>query len=403
MADLESVRSLITSTLKDIDCTHATQALLTPERVTKAHLVVHTENGVERFEAFRSEHSHALGPTKGGLRFAPDVDEDEVVALSMLMTLKNALLELPYGGGKGGVRIDAKRYSERDLKNVARAYVRAFRHVIGPDSDIPAPDMNTNPALMNVMLDEYQVLTGSYHTGMFTGKDLILGGSRGRSYSTSQGGVFILEKVLAERGIEKARIAIEGFGNAGFNAARLLADQGHTIVAISDSRGAITGGIDPVEAFEHKRKTGSVVGLSGTRAIDDVYAVESDVFVPAALSGTLTASRAKSLKASIVLELANGPTTPQADRILAERDVLIIPDIVANAGGVVVSYFEWVQAREGLYWDEEQVVEKLRGRMLKAYDDVRGYAKREDVSLRKAAYDLALTRVVEALSARDRI
>ena len=403
MADLESVRSLITATLNRIDRSDAIPALLAAQRVTKAHLVVRTEKGIERFEAFRSEHSHALGPSKGGIRFAPDVDEDEVVALSALMTLKNALLELPYGGGKGGVRIDAKRYAAHDLKSVAREYVRAFRHVIGPDTDVPAPDVNTNPGLMNVMLDEYQVLSGGFHTGAFTGKDLILGGSKGRSYSTSKGGVDILLSVLEEKGISNARIAIEGYGNAGFHAARLLAEAGHSVVAVSDSRGAIAGSIDPLEAFEHKRTTGSVVGLSGSRSVEDVYAVDADVVVPAALAGTLTASRAQKLRASIVLELANGPTTPQADAVLAERGVLVIPDILANAGGVVVSYFEWVQSRQGLYWDEDDVVERLSKRMIHAYDRVRAYAKKEESSLREAAYALACMRVITALEARDQL
>jgi glutamate dehydrogenase (NAD(P)+) len=403
MANLESVRSLITATLDRLDRSDAHEALLYPERVTKAQLAVHTEKGVERFEAFRSEHSHALGPSKGGIRFAPDVDEDEVVALSALMTLKNALLDLPYGGGKGGVRIDAKRYSARDLKSVARAYVRAFRHVIGPDTDIPAPDVNTNPALMDVMLDEYQVLSGSYHAGALTGKDLVLGGSQGRSYSTSQGGVFILEQVLAQKGMSTAKVSIEGFGNAGFHAARLLARAGHRIVAISDSSGAVSGSIDPEAAIAHKRATGSVKGLAGTKPLDTdaFYAVDSDVFIPAALAGTLTVKRAKMLTASIVLELANGPTAPDADRVLGERDIVVIPDILANAGGVVVSYFEWVQAREGLFWKEDVVIERLRERMLEAYDGVRSYAKDENVSLREAAYALACTRVISALSARD--
>ena len=403
MADLESVRSLITNSLAHIGRPDAARALLAPERVTKAHLVVRTEKGLERFEAFRSEHSHALGPSKGGIRFAPDVDENEVVALSTLMTLKNALLDLPYGGGKGGVRIDAKGYSTRDLKSIARAYVRAFRHVIGPDTDIPAPDVNTNPALMNVMLDEYQVLSGEYHAGAFTGKDLIMGGSQGRSYSTSKGGVEILARVLADRGMDTARIAIEGYGNAGFHAARLLHEAGHSIVSISDSRGAISGSIDPLKAYEHKRATGSVVGLAGSQKVSDVYAVDADVIVPAALAGTLTPARAKSLRASIVLELANGPTTPQADALLAEQGVLVIPDILANAGGVVVSYFEWIQSRQGLYWDEHEVNERLSERMSRAYDEVRTFAEQENHSLREAAYALACTRVIRALEARDQL
>jgi glutamate dehydrogenase/leucine dehydrogenase len=223
MASLHTVRSLITDTLTHLDRSDAAPALLEPERVTKAHLVVHTEKGVERFEAFRSEHSHALGASKGGIRFAPDVDEEEVVALSALMTLKNALLELPYGGGKGGVRIDAKRYSHEDLKAIARAYVRAFRHVIGPDNDIPAPDVNTNPALMNVMLDEYQTLTGDYRSGAFTGKDLVLGGSQGRSFSTSKGGIVVLAAASRGAAAYGARLVSRSrvIGNAGYHALRV--------------------------------------------------------------------------------------------------------------------------------------------------------------------------------------
>lgn len=408
MADLSSVRSSLDATFARFSLdTRAKEALVFPERVTKARIVARTSKGVERFDAFRAEHSHALGPSKGGIRFAPDVDEDEVVALSTLMTLKNALLELPYGGGKGGVAIDAKRRSAEDLEAVARAYVRAFRDVIGPDRDIPAPDVNTNPALMDVMLDEYNALHGDYRFSMFTGKDLLLGGSAGRGFSTSYGGVVVLERLLADRGLAKVRVAIEGYGNAGFHAARLLAERGHTIVAVSDSRGTIRSeaGLDPEAVLAHKRKTGSVAGTAGCEDItpDGLFASDVDVFVPAALGGSLTAERAKTLRASIVLELANGPTTPEADAVLKERGVVVVPGILANAGGVVVSYYEWVQGRQGLFWTEQVVLDRLTARMRDAYARVSEAARELDATLREAAFYLAARRVIGALKARGRL
>ena len=408
MADLSSVRRSLDATFARFKLpSEAKDALVSPERVTKARISVRTSAGIERFDAYRSEHSHALGPSKGGIRFAPDVDEDEVVALSTLMTLKNALLELPYGGGKGGVAIDAKSRSREDLEAVARAYVRAFRGVIGPDRDVPAPDVNTNPALMDIMLDEYNALHGDYRFAMFTGKDLVLGGSAGRGFSTSYGGVVVLERLLAARGLAKARIAVEGFGNAGFHAARLLAERGHTIVAVSDSHGAISSaaGLDPEAVSAHKAKTGSVAGFPGADDVspDELFAAQVDVLIPAALGGSLTATRAKALRASIVLELANGPTTPDADTILAERGVAVVPGILANAGGVVVSYYEWVQGRQGLFWTEAEVLERLTSRMQDAYDRVASTAKEHDATLREAAFYLASVRVIAALRARGRL
>lgn len=403
MANLGSVHSLLddTGTRFSIPA-DAIDALKRPERLTKATIAVRTSRGVERFDAFRSEHSHALGPTKGGIRFAPDVDENEVVALSTLMSLKNALLELPYGGGKGGVRIDAKAYGRRDLEAVARAYVRSMRHVFGVDRDVPAPDVNTNPGLMNVMLDEFQVLSGSYDTGAFTGKDIVLGGSLGRAFSTSLGGIIVLERILEDRGLTTARIAIEGFGNAGYHVARILRERGHSIVAVSDSRGAVRGDDLDVDALmAHKRETGSVVGFAD--ALGSVFDADCEVFVPAALGGSITAERAEKLKASIVLELANAPTLPAADEVLARRDVLVVPDILANAGGVVVSYFEWVQSREGYWWSEDEVLSRLEKRMVRSYERVRDLSREKNVTLRQAAYGLAVSRVVEALRLRGTI
>lgn len=360
------------------------------------------DGSVAVYAGYRVQHNYSRGPAKGGLRYAPGVDLDEVRALAMWMTWKCALLDVPYGGAKGGVAIDPRLHSMTELERVTRRYTSEILPIIGPNVDIPAPDVGTDEQTMAWILDTYSVAVGYTVPGVVTGKPVSLGGSLGRALATSRGVAHVAVLAMRTRGIEPARAtaAVQGFGKVGRGAAQLLAEQGVSVVAVSDVDGAVhaAGGLDMAALSEHAARTGSVVGFAGADDIDPalLLELEVDVLVPAAVEGILTAQNAPNVKARIVVEGANGPTTQAADAILADRDILVVPDILANAGGVVVSYFEWVQANQAWQWSENDVNARLADKMDKAWHDVAGYSGEHDMTLRQAATALAVRRVTDA-------
>jgi glutamate dehydrogenase/leucine dehydrogenase len=388
----------------------ALHRLQKPYRILEQEITITRDDGAKAsYDAYRVQYTNARGPYKGGIRFHPEAHLDEVQALAAGMAMKTAVVDIPLGGGKGGVKIDPKVHSPAELERVARAWVGAFVDHLGVDKDIPAPDVYTNPEIMGYMLDEYEKLTGKSEPGMITGKPIALGGSQGRATATAQGGVYVLEELrknILHKEPKDIRVAIQGFGNAGYHAARILHELGYSIVALSDSSGAIyhAGGIDPNEVFAIKQEKGSVTDSKHETILpDDIITCDCDVFIPAALDNQIREDNARDIKASIILELANGPTTPGGDEILNDKKIIVIPDILANAGGVTVSYFEWVQNRMQYYWTEQEVLEKLQPLMTRSFDDVWSLAQEKQVSLRSAAFLLGLTRIVEAMSLRGMI
>lgn len=371
-------------------------------------------------DGYRVQHNNARGPYKGGIRFHPDADIEEVKALATLMSIKTAVVGIPMGGGKGGVTVDPKQLSKAELERLSRAYMTQFIDVIGPDTDVPAPDVNTNGLIMAWMRDEYEAITGKYAPAVITGKPLSYGGSLGRDTATARGGFLILQQLLALEAmdIRDVRVAIQGFGNAGAEMAKFLHEAGATVVAVSDSHGGIHSslGVDPVRIQKIKQKTGKVQGyycegsvcdtarmkLDNATIItnEELLECDCDVLIPAALDNVITAANVAKIKASIILELANGPVAPEADEALAKRDVTVIPDVLANAGGVTVSYFEWVQGRSGEMWTAAKVDRELSRIMRQSFDDVRSEAKRKSLTLRQAAFTVAVARIVDAMRVR---
>lgn len=376
----------------------------TPDRVLRADLTIALEaGGTATFPAYRVQFNNARGPYKGGIRFHPEADEDEVSALAALMAIKCAVVDIPFGGAKGGVAVDPKKLTQGETHALARAYVRAFAEHLGPDQDVPAPDVYTNADLMAVMLEEYEEMVGKPSPAMITGKPLEKGGIAGRDTATAAGAIEVLRTLLADqhRSLEGLRVAVQGAGNAGAEAARLLAKDGARVIAIADSRGTIANpdGLDVEAVLRAKEEKGSVheavhegVALG---AADAVLAARCDVLVPAALEEQITSETVTDVATDIVLEIANGPVTPEADRVLAGRNVVVIPDVLANAGGVTVSYFEWLQNRSGEVWSRERVAERLAETMRDAYRDVADFALDRGVTLREAAYALAISRIVD--------
>ena len=372
------------------------------------HFPVNTSKGKKWLKAYRVQYNDALGPTKGGVRFHPTVEVNQVKTLAFLMTLKNSLLSLPYGGAKGGIRINPKEYESLDLENVSREYIRQLHPALGVDQDIPAPDVYTNESTMAWMLDEYEKIKGRHEPGMITGKPLVLGGSEGRSYATAMGGVNILNAYLSanKRKEKGTRVAIQGFGNAGGNMARILSEEGYSVVGISDSKTAIiTDELNVAEAILHKKEHGSLKGFGNEASNADLLASDVDVLVPAAMENAITKENVDSINAKTVLELANGPITNEADEILNERGVDVLPDVLCNAGGVTVSYFEWVQNRQGGYWSEEKVMKLLSERMTGAFSELySSYVKKlKGMDYRTAAYGHAFKRVLTAEQFRGSI
>ena len=379
------------------------QLLLNPNREVKVEVAIELDNGqVATFSGYRIQHNGTRGPMKGGLRYHPTVDAEEVAALASLMTWKTAVVNIPYGGAKGGVNCDPTKLTPRELERVTRKFTANIREIIGPNVDIPAPDVNTNAQVMAWVMDEYSRFYG-FSPAVVTGKPLDLHGSLGREEATGRGVAFITADLMAELGrpLPGTRVVIQGFGNVGSFAALFLHQAGANVVAVSDVSGGLrrADGLPIPALFDYARvNKGSIAGFPGAEAIsgDAVFTTPCDIFIPAALGGVLTAERAQALPASIVIEAANAPTTPEGDAILARRQIPVVPDILANAGGVTVSYFEWVQNIQQFRWDVERVNSELRSLMTKAYQDVSQLAKRHNVPQRTAAYVLALGRVAKA-------
>jgi glutamate dehydrogenase (NAD(P)+) len=382
--------------------------LKSPMRELHVSLPIRMDDGsIKVFHGFRVQYNDARGPGKGGIRFHPEETIDTVRALSAWMTWKCALLDLPLGGAKGGVICNPKQMSVGELERLSRAYARAIYKFIGPDQDVPAPDVYTNPQIMAWMTDEYCTLSGKSDFGVITGKPLCIGGSPGRGDATARGGMFTIREAAKALGIDlkKATVAIQGYGNAGYYAARLAKEMfGCKIIAACDSKGGIvkTSGIDPKEAFECKESSGSVCSMPGVKKVtnEEVLALDVDILIPAAIENVITKANAGSVKAKILAELANGPTTPDADDILYKNGVHIIPDFLCNAGGVTVSYFEMVQNAYMYRWDEAEVYDKLDKRISAAYHAVYDTHKKYEINMRQAAYVLAVNRVVEAMKTR---
>ncbi len=416
------------------------RVLREPQKVLEINIPVRMDNGEVRvFRGFRSQHNNALGPYKGGIRFHPGVTKEEVMALSMWMTWKCAVAGIPFGGGKGGVIVNPKELSAGELERLSRGYARLIAPIIGPKIDVPAPDVNTNPQIMEWMVEEYRQWAtenfpvhdslrensrGSHKSSRrsqartakilsptslaaFTGKPVELGGSLGRTEATGRGGVFILNELSKHLDVSKKElgIAIQGMGNVGCFFAELAVEQGYRIVALSDSKGGIAvrdekkDGLDPKKVMAWKEKTGSVVGFPGTKTItnEELLELNVEILVPAALENVINEKNAGRIKAVAVIEMANGPTTPEADEILAKNGVVVVPDILANAGGVTVSYFEWEQNMKGEKWTEDKVNDRLKAKMIRAFGEVWDVREKKKLDLRKAAYILAVDKVAKAM------
>lgn len=383
------------------------QMLRTPKRVLEVSIPTKMDNGqLKVFTGFRVQHNTALGPAKGGLRFHPNVTLDEVKALAMWMTWKTAAVNIPYGGAKGGVICDPKRMSKAELERMTRRYTSEILPFIGPDKDIPAPDVYTDAQTMAWIMDTYSMTVGYTSHGVVTGKPISLGGSPGRAEATARGVLFVVEEAckLKRMSLRGATVAIQGFGNAGSIAARLFAEKKAKIIAVSDSRGGVTNsrGIDPMKAIRYKERSGTVVGMPGASRIsnDDLLTMKCDILIPAALENVITLHNADQIKAKMIAEAANGPTTPHADEVLARRAITVLPDILANAGGVTVSYFEWAQNLQGLMWDEAEVNARLQKVMSRAFFDVVETMRKYHTHPRAGAMILAVGRVAEATLVR---
>lgn len=378
------------------------ELLKEPLRVLQVRIPVRMDNGeVKVFTGYRAQHNDAVGPTKGGIRFHPDVTEDEVKALSIWMSLKAGIVDLPYGGGKGGIICDPREMSFRELERLSRGYVRAISQIVGPNKDIPAPDVFTNSQIMAWMVDEYSRIREFDSPGFITGKPIALGGSHGRETATAKGVTICIREALKRRGIQLqgARVVVQGFGNAGSYLSKFMHDAGAKVVGISDAYGALYDpeGLDIDYLLDRRDSFGTVTKLfTNTISNKELLELECDILVPAAIENQITAANADKIKASIVVEAANGPTTLEATKILTERGILLVPDVLASAGGVTVSYFEWVQNNQGYYWSEEEVEEKLEQVMVKAFDNVYSLAQTRRVDMRLAAYMVGVRKMAEA-------
>jgi glutamate dehydrogenase (NAD(P)+) len=383
------------------------RVLREPRRELTVHFPVHMDDGsVEVFTGYRVQHNLGRGPAKGGIRYHQDVTLDEVKALAMWMTWKCAVVGIPYGGGKGGVIVDPKKLSKKELEALTRRFFTEIEILVGPEKDIPAPDVNTNAQVMAWMMDTYSMHAGYTVPGVVTGKPISLGGSEGRNEATARGTVFCIIEATRHLGMElpKARVSIQGFGNAGSIAAQLIHEEKATVVAVSDSTGGIhnPAGLDVHRLIQWKQEHGTVQGFPGSKDIGgtDVLEVDCDILIPAALENQITERNAKNVKARLIAEAANGPTTPEADEIFWKAGKFMIPDILCNAGGVTVSYFEWVQDLNRDHWSERVVNDKLREIMVRSFQEVLAVARREQVYMRTAAYLLAVERVGNAMTMR---
>jgi glutamate dehydrogenase (NAD(P)+) len=381
--------------------------LRTPKRVLEVSIPTKMDNGqIKVFTGFRVQHNLARGPAKGGIRYHPNVTVDEVKALAAWMTWKTATVNLPYGGAKGGVICDPKRMSKGEIERMTRRFTAEILPIIGPEVDIPAPDVSTNEQTMAWFMDTYAMAVGHTCPGVVTGKPVSIGGSEGRNEATARGCLYVVEEAckVKKMSLRGATVAIQGFGNVGSAVARLFAEKKAKIIAISDSRGGVQNprGIDPMRAVRYKERAGTVVGMPGASRIsnDELLTLKCDILIPSALENAITLQNADQIKARIVAEGANGPTTPHADEVLARKGVFVLPDILANAGGVTVSYFEWVQDLQGFFWQAQEVNSKLEFVMKRAFNDVHETMRKFHVYPRAAAYILAVGRVAEAMTVR---
>jgi glutamate dehydrogenase (NAD(P)+) len=378
-----------------------------PKRILTVAIPVRMDtNHVEVFTGFRVHHSLARGPAKGGLRYHPEVNVDEVKALAMWMTWKCAVVGIPYGGAKGGVRVDPKQLSDGELERLTRRYASEILPFIGPEQDIPAPDVNTDERVMAWMMDTYSVNLGYSVPGVVTGKPVSIGGSQGRTGATSRGVVTVTMKALQQLNMQAdgKTVAIQGFGKVGGFAAQLFHDAGFNVVGISDNKGGVYNprGLNPTALMRHKGEAETIAGFAAADAItnEELLALDVDILVPAAIEDQLTERNADAVRAKMIVEGANGPTTPEADRILTDRGILIVPDVLANAGGVTVSYFEWVQDIQAYFWSEDEVNMRMREVMERAYDETRAMSEEKNVRLRLAALAIGIGRVADAHRAR---
>jgi glutamate dehydrogenase (NAD(P)+) len=383
------------------------KVLRSPSREIIVHIPVQLDDGrLEVFTGYRVQHSLARGPAKGGIRYAPDVTHDEVRALAAWMTWKCAVVNIPFGGGKGGVICDPSLLSPFELERITRRYTAEIFEFIGPEVDVPAPDMNTNEQTMAWIMDTYSMHARQTQPGVVTGKPIALGGSKGRAEATGRGCMIVTDQALRRLGLERSstRVVIQGFGNVGGMAAKLMSRAGYKIICIGEWDAAIYNakGIDIPALMKHRTETGSIAGFDGGEEIDkaDALFLETDVLLPAAKENVITSHNAHRVRTKILCEGANGPTTHVADSVLSGKGIFVIPDILANAGGVTVSYFEWVQDRQGYFWSEPQVNDRLEEIMVNSFQDVVAFADKHQVNNRLAAYMLSLDRVAQAIRLR---
>ena len=405
MTEFEDAKQNLKDALEKIGEKEYFNRLKNPESYLETSFSVQMDSGErESFKGYRSLHSSVRGPGKGGIRFSPAVNEDEVKALSLWMSLKCAVVDIPYGGGKGGVSVDPSELSKSELERLSRRYVDSVFNVIGPDTDIPAPDMNTGEQEMAWMMDEYSQLEGSNTPESFTGKPVQAGGSKGRGDSTGFGAAYIIEKIIEETDQEPEDMtaAVQGFGNAASPAVKKLDEIGVNVVAVSDSSGATynENGLSYEELIKCNRERGEVCPVGEEISNQELLELDVDFLVPAAIEGVITEENADDISADYVVEIANGPTTRKADEVLKEKDVKMIPDILANAAGVTVSYYEWIQNRTGEYLDREEVLDRLQSKMINAYKEFRETRDEEGVYGRQAAYMMAAERIVNSLEAQ---
>lgn len=404
---LKSTQTIIRRALEKLGYSEEVYELLKePLRMLTVKIPVRMDDGsVKVFTGYRAQHNDAVGPTKGGIRFHPDVTEKEVKALSIWMSLKCGIVDLPYGGGKGGIVCDPRTMSFRELERLSRGYVRAVSQIVGPTKDIPAPDVFTNSQIMAWMMDEYSKIDEFNSPGFITGKPLVLGGSHGRESATAKGVTICIREAAKKRGIDLkgARVVVQGFGNAGSYLSKFLNDAGAKVVGISDVYGGLydPDGLDIDYLLDRRDSFGTVTNLfKDTITNKELLELECDILVPAAVENQITEENAPNIKADIVVEAANGPTTLKATEILTERGVLIVPDVLASAGGVTVSYFEWVQNNQGFYWSEEEIEKKLEAVMVKAFNNVYETAETRGVDMRLAAYMVGVRKMAEACKFR---
>jgi glutamate dehydrogenase/leucine dehydrogenase len=405
MSEFEDAQQNLKDALKAIGRKEYFERLKDPERFVEVNFPVSMDDGKKKvFKGFRSQHSTARGPGKGGIRFAPSVNEDEVKALSLWMSLKCAVADIPYGGAKGGVVVDPDELSESEEERLSRRYIDAIAEIIGQDQDVPAPDMNTGGKHMAWMMDEYSEDNRQHIPGVITGKPVEAFGSKGRAESTGYGAAYVIEKIIEDEEMnpENLTAAVQGFGNAAAPAVELLDDMGVSVVAVSDSGGATYKeyGFSHDELTSCKADRGSVCKLGEEISNEELLSLDVDFLVPAAIEGVITEDNADKIQADHIVEIANGPTTRNADDILEEKGVTMIPDVLANSGGVTVSYYEWVQNRTGEYWPRDKVLDKLKNNIQEAYTQFKELRSEENVYGRQAAYMIGTRKIVEALEAR---